>query len=162
MAMVRIVASRSSCDRLATGAILVKNNRIISSGYNGAPKGMPNCNEVGHLLEDGHCVRTIHGEHNAILQSAVMQGASTEGATMYSKYSPCIHCAKYIVAAGIKRLVIGKLYRNPQAIDYLKEAGLDVDMYQRNVDWDDSLSELFSHEIEDRQAPEGNVILTNG
>ena len=162
MAMVRIVATRSSCDRLATGAILVKRKRIIATGYNGAPSGMPNCNEAGHLLEDGHCVRTIHGEHNAILQVAVLQGSSTEGSTLYTKYSPWIHCAKYIVAAGIKRAVIGKIYRSPQALDYLRQAGVEVVIYQTNPQWNSSLSQLFSHEIEERQAPEGNVVLTNG
>lgn len=162
MAMVKIVATRSSCDRLATGALLVKNQRIISSGYNGAPSGRPNCIEVGHLLEDGHCVRTIHAEHNAILQVAVMQGSSTEGCTLYTKYSPCIHCAKYIVAAGVKRVVIGKVYRNPQAIDYLKEAEIDVDLYPCNQEWENTVVDIFSHDIEEKKAPEGNVILTNG
>lgn len=162
MAMTRIVATRSSCDRLAAGAILVQQKRIIATGYNGAPSGQPNCLEAGHLLEDGHCVRTIHAEHNTILQVAVLQGSSTDGATLYATYNPCIHCAKYIVAAGVKRVVVGKIYRNAQALDYLREAGLEVTMYQRNAEWEQSLSELFSHDIEERQAAEGNVVLTNG
>lgn len=162
MAMVKIVATRSSCDRLAAGAVLVNNNRIISTGYNGAPKGLPNCHEAGHLLEAGHCVRTIHAEHNAILQVAVMHGSSTEGATMYANYNPCIHCAKYLVAVGVKRVVIGKIYRNPQALDYLKEAGLEVLVYQRNVTWEESVQELFSHDIEEKKAAEGDITLTNG
>ncbi len=162
MAMTRIVATRSSCDRLAAGAILVKQKRIIATGYNGAPSGQPNCLEAGHLLEEGHCVRTIHAEHNAILQVAVLQGSSTEDSTLYVTYNPCIHCAKYIVAAGIKRAVIGKVYRGTQALDYLREAGVEVTMYARNVEWDKSLEQLFSDEIEDRQASEGNVVLTNG
>ncbi|MFH0874032.1 MAG: cytidine/deoxycytidylate deaminase family protein [Candidatus Komeilibacteria bacterium] len=162
MAMTRIVATRSSCDRLSAGAILVKQKRIIATGYNGAPPGQPNCNEVGHLLEDGHCVRTIHAEHNAILQVSLLQGSSTEGSTLYINYSPCIHCAKYILAAGIKKIVIGKIYRTPQVVDYLKQAGLEVVLYQRNAAWDEGLSEMFKHEIEDRKAPEGNITLTNG
>jgi dCMP deaminase len=162
MAMTRIVATRSSCDRLSVGAILVKQNRIIATGYNGAPSGRPNCLEVGHLLEEGHCVRTIHAEHNAILQVAVLQGSSTEGGTLYATYNPCIHCAKYIVTAGIKRVVVGKIYRGTQALDYLKEAGIEVDMYERNPEWEQSLSQLFSHDIEDKKAAEGDVTLTNG
>ncbi len=162
MAMTRIVATRSSCDRLAAGAILVKQSRIIATGYNGAPSGQVNCLEAGHLMEEGHCVRTIHAEHNAILQVAVLQGSSTEGGTLYATYNPCIHCAKYLVAVGIKRIVVGKLYRGAQALDYLREAGVEVVMYERNKEWDDSLSQLFTHEIDDKKAAEGDVKLTNG
>lgn len=157
MAIARIVATRGTCDRLYSGAVLVKDKRIISSGYNGSPPGLPHCHEVGHLMEEGHCVRTIHGEHNAILQAASIPGASTEGSTMYSKYAPCIHCAKYVVAAGIKRVVAGKVYRNARAVEYLRAAGLQVDVYVRNADWDQHLIEMFSHDIEERSAKEGNV-----
>lgn len=157
MAITRIVATRGTCDRLYSGAVLVKNKRIISTGYNGSPPGLPHCDEVGHLMEEGHCVRTIHGEHNAILQAATAPGTTTEGSTMYTKYTPCIHCAKYVVAAGIKRVVVGKVYRNQKAMDYLRAAGIDVEVYQPNVEWNSELVELFSHDIEDKFAQEGNV-----
>lgn len=159
MAITRIVATRSTCDRLDAGAVLVKNNRIISTGYNGSPPGLPHCDDVGHLLEEGHCVRTIHGEHNAILQAATIPGASTDGSIMYTKYSPCIHCAKYVIAAGIKRVVLGKVYRNAQAVDHMKEAGLQVDVYQPNSQWDRRLVNLFTEDIEHRKAKEGDVKL---
>ena len=132
MAVAKIIASRSTCDRLYSGAILVKDNRIIATGYNGAPPGLPHCHDAGHLLEDGHCIRTIHGEHNALLQAAIQGGATTRGATMYSKYTPCMHCAKYVVACGIKRVVVCKVYRAAQAVDYMKEAGIQIDIYQEN------------------------------
>lgn len=157
MAIARIVATRSTCDRLEAGAVLVKNKRIMSTGYNGSPPGLPHCYEVGHLMEEGHCVRTIHGEHNAILQAATIPGASTEGATMYTKYTFCIHCAKYIVAAGIVRVVYGKVYRNADCVKYLQQAGLRVDEYQLNPGWDSRLAELFSHDIEVRKPKEGDV-----
>ncbi len=157
MAIARIVATRSTCDRLEAGAVLVKNKRIISTGYNGSPPGLPHCDEVGHLMEEGHCVRTIHGEHNAILQAATMPGASTEGATMYTKYTFCIHCAKYIVAAGIVRVVYGKVYRNADCVDYLRKAGLVVDEYEQNADWNNRLAEIFTHDIEIRRPKEGDV-----
>ncbi len=150
MAMTKIIAARGTCDRLYAGSILVKENRIISSGYNGSPPGLPHCNDVGHLLEEGHCVRTIHGEHNAILQAAVHGGTSTVGSTMYTKYSPCIHCTKYVIAAGIKRVVMGKIYRNSTAVDMLREAGVQVDVYQENQEWNDELVGLFSEEIAER------------
>ena len=150
MAMVKIVSSRASCDRLYAGSILVKDNRIISSGYNGAPTGLSNCSEIGHLLEDGHCVRTIHAEHNAILQAAKLGSSSTVGTTMYSKYSPCIHCAKYVIAAGVKRVVIGKVYRNANVIDFLKEAKIEVDIYKENTEWSQELIKIFGEDIPER------------
>lgn len=157
MALARIVAERSTCDRLRAGAVLVKNNRIISTGYNGSPPGLPHCDDAGHMMEEGHCVRTIHGEHNAILQAAVIPGASTEGSTLYTKYIPCIHCCKYVVAAGIKRVVYSKIYRNSKAPDYLREAGLQVDLYHDNPEWNEEVRRIFAEEIEERQAAEGHV-----
>ncbi|MBU4421525.1 cytidine/deoxycytidylate deaminase family protein [Candidatus Parcubacteria bacterium] len=149
MAIARIVATRSTCDRLRAGAVLVKNKRIISTGYNGSPPGLPHCDsEAGHLMEEGHCVRTIHAEHNAILQAATVAGQTTEGATLYALYSPCIHCCKYIVAAGIKRIVIETIYRNSQAIDYLKTAGLEVVFYEPNQEWNNNIKRLFEKNIE--------------
>jgi dCMP deaminase len=150
MAMVKIVAARGTCNRLYAGSVLVKDNRIIATGYNGSPPGLPHCDDVGHLLEDGHCVRTIHGEHNSLLQAAKQGGTATNGSTMYTKYSPCIHCSKYIIAAGIKRLVIGKIYRYQQSLDMLKEAGVEVDLYKENPKWTKELIDIFSEEIPDR------------
>lgn len=157
IAIAKIIGTRSSCDRLRAGAVLVKDNRIIATGYNGAPPGLPNCDEVGHLIEEKHCVRTIHGEHNAILQAAKLSGTSTDGATLYAKYIPCIHCSKYIVAAGIKRLVYVADYRASIATQYLKDAGLDVDLYEENDDWNDMVIDLFSKDVEVMHPKEGNV-----
>ena len=159
MAVAKIVGTRSTCDRLHAGAVLVKNNRIISTGYNGSPPGLEHCDDVGHLMEEGHCVRTIHGEHNALLQAATIPGASTDGSTMYTKYNPCIHCAKYVVAAGVTRVVLGKIYRGEKAVEYLKQAGLQVDLYQHNEEWEKMVRELFATEIDEVQAKEGNVNL---
>lgn len=160
MAIARIVATRSTCDRLQAGAILVKNNRIVATGYNGAPPGLPHCGEVGHLMEEGHCVRTIHGEHNVLLQAALLTGSSTAGTTLYAIYSPCIHCAKYIVACGVKRVVFAKIYRNSNVADYLKTAGLRVDVYEENKEWLAQLRQIFNEEIAEVQAKEGEVKLT--
>ena len=161
MAVVKIIAARGTCDRLYAGSVLVKENRIIATGYNGSPPGLPHCDDVGHLLEEGHCVRTIHGEHNSILQAAKQGGTSTHGSTMYTKYSPCIHCAKYVIAAGIKRVVIGKVYRNPQALDMLKEAGVVADIYVENPAWKGELGQIFSEDIAER-SNEGNIKLDTG
>ncbi len=150
MAIAKIIAARGTCDRLYAGSVLVKDNRIIATGYNGSPAGLPHCNDVGHLLEDGHCVRTIHGEHNSLLQAARQGGTSTNGSTMYTKYSPCIHCTKYVIACGIKRIVIGKVYRNPQALDMLKQAGVEVEIYKGDGEWVKELGQIFAEDIADR------------
>ena len=78
---------------------------------------------------------------------------------MYTKYTPCVHCAKYVLAAGITRVVVGKVYRLAPALDYLRSAGVEVEVYKPNPDWNAWLVQLFSHDIEDREAPEGNVKL---
>jgi len=158
MAVVKIIAARGTCDRLYAGSVLVKNNRIIATGYNGSPPGLPHCHDEGHLLEDGHCVRTIHGEHNSLLQAARQGGTSTEASIMYTKYSPCIHCTKYIIASGIKRVVMGKVYRNEQALDMLKTAGVNVEVYKENPDWRNELLTIFSEDIPTR-TNEGKVEL---
>ena len=160
MAITRIVATRSTCDRLRAGAVLVKDNRIISTGYNGSPSGQSHCDgPAGHLMEEGHCVRTIHAEHNAILQAAIVPGMSTEGATLYAKYSFCIHCTKYVIAAKIKRVVVAKVYRNYQVTDILKQAGIQVDIYQENPEWDAVVRQLFENGIEEKIAKEGDIKL---
>lgn len=154
MAITRIVATRATCDRLSAGALLVKGQRIISTGYNGAPPGLVHCDNQGHLLENEHCVRTIHAEHNAILQAAVTGGASTSGSTLYTLYSPCIHCAKYIATAGITRVVVGKIYRNGGVGDYLHAAGIKFDLYAATPQWYNFLSQLFNSEIAEQHAPQ--------
>lgn len=154
MAIARLAATRATCDRLHNGAVLVKENRIVSTGYNGSPPNLPHCDDSGHLLEDGHCVRTIHSEHNALLQAAVIGGSSTKGSTLYTLYSPCIHCCKYIVAAGVERVVLRKVYRNNGVIEYLRDAGLDVTVYAPTEGWNEYVSSLFLDDVDDREEKE--------
>jgi len=99
-----MVATRATCDRASVGAVITIDNQIISTGYNGSPSGMPHCDDVGHIIRDGHCIATIHAEINALLQCA-KYGRSVNGGTMYVTHFPCHNCAKAIVTAGIKRLV---------------------------------------------------------
>ncbi len=157
MALCRIVATRGTCNRLRCGAVLVKDKRIIATGYNGSPPGMDHCDgPAGHLMEEGHCVRTVHAEHNAILQAAVQPGTSSDGSTLYTLYSPCIHCAKYVAAAGIKRVVCAKVYRNRAVVDYLQGAGVEVEVYIEDSRWNQQITKLFSDEVEEKK---GNVVL---
>lgn len=160
MAIAKIIGTRGTCDRLRAGAVLVKDKRIISTGYNGSPPGLPHCDDVGHLMEEGHCVRTIHGEHNAILQASVLGSMSTVGATLYTLYNPCIHCAKYVVMAGVKRVVIGEIYRGDKALAYLKNAGLEVELYKPNTEWEAELPKIFTKKIEKMVPKEGDVKLS--
>ena len=111
--LVEVVGTRGTCDRVCVGAILIKDKRILATGYNGAPVGLPSCDEIGHEIhtiqgEDGtlskHCIRTAHAELNAITNAARV-GVAVMGATLYCKMVPCYTCAKTIINAGVERVV---------------------------------------------------------
>lgn len=104
LSIAREVATRSTCTRRHVGAVLVREKRILTTGYNGSPPGQEHCIDVGCLLEDGRCIRTLHAEQNAIAQAA-LHGVSTLGATLYCSCRPCHVCARMIVGAGIVRVV---------------------------------------------------------
>lgn len=123
MSITQQVATRSTCDRAQVGAIIVKDRRILTTGYNGAPAGLPHCDEVGHLMVDGHCVRTLHAEQNAILQAA-LHGVSVAGGTIYVTHQPCLTCAKMIINAGLVRVVYAGTYPDSHARAFLSQAGV--------------------------------------
>ena len=122
------VARRSTCQRAQVGAVIVKDKRILTTGYNGAPKGLPHCLEIGCEIVDGHCVRTLHAEQNAIIQAA-LHGVSLEGGTIYTTHQPCHTCAKMIINAGIVRVVYAGDYPDTIAMQYLILAGVRVDHF---------------------------------
>ena len=124
------VASRSTCDRAHVGAVLVRDRRILATGYNGSPAGLPHCDEVGHLMVDGHCVRALHAEQNAIIQAA-LHGISTEGATAYVTHQPCLTCAKMLINAGIHRVVYAGNYPDDNSRRFLAQAGVILDHQPR-------------------------------
>lgn len=123
MELAEVVAKRSTCNRRAVGCILVKDKRVLTTGYNGSPPGMPHCTEVGCLMVDGHCVRTIHAEQNAIVQAA-LHGVSTQGSTCYVTTTPCVHCAKLLISAGVKRIAYRDEYWEHLGRSMLAEAGI--------------------------------------
>jgi dCMP deaminase len=137
MSIVDAVAKRGTCDRGRTGCIIVKDKRILATGYAGSPAGMKHCDEIGHLMktvfeEDGskhaHCVRTVHGEANAIAQAA-KYGISIDGSTIYMKLEPCLDCAKLIINAGIKRVVCEKRYHGAISTrKFFEECGVKLDV----------------------------------
>ncbi len=119
------VAQRSTCDRAHVGAVLVRDRRILTTGYNGAPVGSPHCDDVGHLMVDGHCVRTLHAEQNAIIQAA-LHGVSTEGATAYVTHQPCITCAKMLINSGVRQVVYAGNYPDENSRTFFAEAGVKL------------------------------------
>lgn len=106
-----LLASRSTCERLSVGAVIVRDKRIIAGGYNGSVTGDDHCIDVGCYLEDGHCVRTIHAEMNAILQCAKF-GESTDNAEIYVTDFPCLQCTKMLLQAGITKINYLRNYHN--------------------------------------------------
>ena len=109
MAQSHLLSLRSTCSRLSVGATIVKDKRIVSGGYNGSIKGDEHCIDVGCKVVEGHCVRTIHAEINAILQCSKF-GVGTEGATIYVTHFPCLNCTKSIIQAGIKEICYANDY----------------------------------------------------
>ncbi len=125
--IARVVGERSTCERAHVGCVLVVDKRILTTGYNGSPAGQEHCDDIGHLLVDGHCVRTIHAETNAIIQAA-LHGVSTKGATCYVTHYPCINCTKALINAGITRIVYSVAYRTDEnAMMFLKAANIEVE-----------------------------------
>lgn len=125
MQIARVVATRATCDRKHVGALLVRDRMILSTGYNGSIRGMPHCTEVGHQLENGHCVATIHAEANAVLQAA-KNGVGIDGAAIYTTASPCWNCFKLIANAGLKRIVYGEFYRDERSFEVARHIGIEL------------------------------------
>ena len=119
------VATRSTCDRKYVGAVIVREKTILSTGYNGSIKGLPHCDEAGHEMVDGHCVRTTHAEANAIVQAA-KHGVEINQSEIYVTASPCYNCFKLIANAGIKTIYYGEFYREDRILEHAKEAGIDL------------------------------------
>ncbi len=125
MNIAKEVATRSTCERKHVGALIVRDKTILSTGYNGSIRGMPHCDDVGHLMEDGHCVATIHAETNAILQAA-KNGVMINGSEIYITASPCWSCFKMIANAGIKKIYYGEFYRDERIFDVAKKIGIEL------------------------------------
>jgi dCMP deaminase len=132
MEIAKVVASRSTCLRRKAGAVLVKDKRILSTGYNGVPKGLPHCEDTGCPRADypsgthHELCRAVHSEQNAIVQAAI-HGVSIEGATLYCTLQPCIICTKMLINAGIRRVVFREDYPDDGLLIFFKQAGIPVE-----------------------------------
>ena len=125
MNLAREAATRSTCPRKAVGAVVVRDKAVLATGYNGSMRGLPHCTEVGCLMENDHCVRTVHAEANAILQAA-RHGVRIDGADIYVTASPCWNCFKLIVNAGIRRVLYGEFYRDERIVEFAAQAGIEL------------------------------------
>jgi dCMP deaminase len=125
MNIAREVSTRSTCDRKFVGAVIVRDKSILATGYNGSIRGLAHCDDAGHWMEDGHCVRTVHAEANAIVQAA-RQGVRIDGATVYVTASPCWGCFRLIANAGIDRVCFGEFYRDPRIFRVAAELHIEL------------------------------------
>ncbi len=129
-----LVSKRATCLRRKVGAVLIKDKRILATGYNGAPSGLKDCLEVGHCLRQKlgipsgqrhELCRGLHAEHNVLIQAA-LHGVGTKDSTLYLTHQPCVICAKMLINAGIKEIVMGGEYPDEMAKKLLREAGIKL------------------------------------
>ena len=142
MELTRAVAHRATCDRGRSGCVIVRDRQLLVTGYVGSPKGLPHCDDVGHLMkktihEDGHitehCVRTVHAEQNAICQAA-RRGIALDGSTLYCKMTPCRVCAMLIINCGIKRVVCEfKYHAGAESEQMFADAGVELCFFNEEV-----------------------------
>jgi dCMP deaminase len=118
-------AARSTCDRKHVGAVIVRDKTILSTGYNGSIRGLPHCDDVGHMLENDHCIATVHAEANAIIQAA-KNGTAIDGADIYITASPCWNCFKLIANSGIRRILYLEFYRDERILAIAPQAGIEL------------------------------------
>lgn len=123
--LAMLVSERSTCPRMHCGCVLVRDKQILSTGYNGSIPGGEHCEDVGCYVVDNHCIRTIHGEMNAILQCST-HGISTAGATAYVTNMPCTNCSKALIAAKIKEVVIFSDFHDTLAEEFFEKAGIKI------------------------------------
>ncbi|MCG7848120.1 MAG: cytidine/deoxycytidylate deaminase family protein [ANME-2 cluster archaeon] len=133
MEIAQVVAKRSTCLRNQVGAVIVIDKRILSTGYNGAPRNLQHCLDIGCIRQQQNIAsgtrhelcRAVHAEQNAIIQSA-LHGVSTENATLYCTHQPCVLCAKMIINSKIKRVVFSNHYPDDEAMNFFNSAGVEV------------------------------------
>lgn len=139
MEMAELASKRSTCNRRHVGAVIVKNNQVLATGYNGAPKGLPNCIDMGECIrqklnipsgERHELCRAVHAEANAITQCAA-NGVSCIGSTIYITHSPCTMCTKQIINAGIVRIVAKKMYSDEMAKEMIEQSDIVFELYDK-------------------------------
>lgn len=133
--LAHLIARRATCDRKHVGAVFVREQRVISTGYNGSPPGLPHCDDVGHdlVITDGreNCVRTVHAEQNGVYQAA-QHGVSLRGAQLYVNTFPCWNCAKALLSVGIEKIIYDADYNNDaRVMDAFNHAGIKLEKFSK-------------------------------
>lgn len=135
MQIAHLVATRSTCQRRAVGAVIVRERRILTTGYNGAPRGLQHCPADGPqhdwpngCMRAGHCIRSLHAEQNALLQAAMI-GVPCEGSTIYVTCQPCNSCAKMVINAGIRTVIYEGDYPDPFSLELFRDSKMEVFRY---------------------------------
>lgn len=139
MEIAKLVATRATCPRRSVGALIVLDKRILATGYNGAPSGLPHCPAGGPendwpngCMRAGHCIRSLHAEQNAILQAAKL-GAACQGSSIYVTCQPCNGCAKMIINAGIQRVIYEGDYPDEFSKELFRDGGIEVFVYRNGM-----------------------------
>ncbi|MDO5457709.1 MAG: ComE operon protein 2 [Atopococcus tabaci] len=141
-----VLSARSTCQRLMVGATIVRDKRIIAGGYNGSVSGDDHCIDEGCYIENGHCMRTIHAEMNALLQCAKF-GVQTEGAEIYVTHFPCLQCTKMLLQAGIRKIYYLHDYRNhPYAQNLLEKKEIATEQVIMPDDFFDNFNDFIIHD----------------
>ncbi|MGI5826211.1 MAG: deoxycytidylate deaminase [Patescibacteria group bacterium] len=138
MQLAKLVATRSTCIRRQVGAVLVSNKRILATGYNGVPRGLKHCLEIGCIRDElkipsgtrAEICRAVHAEQNAIIQCAIYGEVSSEDSTIYITHQPCSVCTKILINAGVKRIVYEEPYPDEFALGLIKEAGIKLEQWK--------------------------------
>lgn len=136
--LAMLASERATCPRMHCGCVLVKDRFVLSTGYNGSLPGQPHCEDIGCLIVDNHCVRTNHAEINALIQ-ATTHGVNVKGATAYITNMSCTTCAKALIAAGIKRVVVFSDFHDTLATDFYSKANVEIvklDIPDRMINYD--------------------------
>ena len=127
--IAKTISKRSTCNRAQVGAVLTVENRILATGYNGSIKGDDHCTDVGCLIENGHCIRTVHAEMNTIANAAIEE-VSTRDTTLYCTHFPCARCMPLLIQSGVKEVVYVNDYGNHEWVDDLiQKAHIKVRKY---------------------------------
>jgi len=133
MRIAQVVSTRSTCQRKYVGAVIVRDRTILSTGYNGSIRGMPHCTDVGHMMDAGHCVATIHAEGNAIIQAA-KNGVNIDNSSIYVTASPCWNCFKQVANVGIRRICYNEFYRDERIFGVAEK--LEIELVHIPLDGD--------------------------
>jgi len=136
--LAMLASERATCPRMHCGCVLVKDKNVVATGYNGSIPGDEHCEDIGCMVVDNHCVRTVHAEMNALVQAA-KRGHVVDNSTAYVTNMPCTTCAKALISAGINRIVIFSDFHDTLAVKFFSKAGVKIDkitMPSRNINYD--------------------------